>query len=209
MSDKVHVFGCMGCGSAIAEAFLTLAGVSYDREEVNYDESSPARDRLLKHNPLCQVPTLVMRDGQIMTETLALAHYLNQTEPSFDLFPKDIQLLPKFLRWSTFMVTALYPTWTYGDFPSKWLPGVAEASKLKDSTNEHRKKLWLIVENEAAAPFFMGDRFSIIDVYIKVMVHWRPRQAWFKENCPKLFAIHEKVSSDPRLRKVWTDNFSE
>ena len=51
-----RVLGCRGCGSAIVEAALTLAGIAYEREEVNYD-SAEGRARLLELNPLAQVPT--------------------------------------------------------------------------------------------------------------------------------------------------------
>ena len=33
-----RVLGCRGCGSAIVEAALVLAGIPYEREEVDYDE---------------------------------------------------------------------------------------------------------------------------------------------------------------------------
>ena len=61
-----------GCGSTIVEAALVLAGVAYDREEIDYATPGPGRDRLRALNPLGQVPTVVAPGGQVLTESAAL-----------------------------------------------------------------------------------------------------------------------------------------
>ena len=66
MTQPWRMIGCRGCGSAIAEAALVLAGVPFDREEVDYNQKGPARDRLFALNPLGQVPTVVLPDGTVM-----------------------------------------------------------------------------------------------------------------------------------------------
>src|SRR5688572_4275929 len=134
MSNKPLVFGCKGCGSVIAEAFFVLAGIEYDRKEVDYTINSPERDELLSYNPLCQVPTIVLPNGEVLTETLAVAHYVHSIIPEIGLIAKGDNLV-KFLRWSTFLVTAIYPTFTYGDEPKKWVASEEGASMLRVSTN--------------------------------------------------------------------------
>jgi GST-like protein len=201
-----RVIGCRGCGSAIAEAALVLAGIAYDREEVDYTKPSPARDRLLALNPLGQVPTVVMPDGGVMTETAAIALYLDELVPGAGLFPAPRDPLRRdTLRWLSFLIAAVYPTFTYGDEPDKW---IGEAGQLlRDATNAHRQSLWQQIEGEAKAPWFLGPRFSMLDVYLSVMTRWRPGRAWFAEHCPKLTAIAVTVDDDPRLRALWAANF--
>ena len=53
----------------------------------------------------------------------------------------------------------------------------------------------------------LGTRFSALDVYAKVMTHWRPRRDWFKDNCPKLMSVALAADKEPRLAKVWQRNF--
>lgn len=201
------VIGCRGCGSAVAEAALVLAGIAYDREEVNYEEAGPARDRLRALNPLVQVPTVVLPDGAVMTETAALAIYIDELAPAAGLLPPaGDPRRREALRWLSFIVSAVYPTFTYGDDTAKWV-GAAGAA-LRDSTEAHRKQLWQQLEAAAHGPWFLGPRFSILDVYISVMTHWRPRRAWFAAHCPKLMAIALGVDGDPRLHALWTANFA-
>ena len=201
-----RVFGCRGCGSVIVEAALVLADIAYQREEVNYAEAGPARDRLLAHNPLGQVPTLIMPDGAVMTETLAIALHIDELAPAAGLLPPaGDSLRREALRWLVFLVAAVYPTFSYGDEPAKWVGDAGPA--LRTATNAHREKLFGQIEAAAGSPWFLGARFSLLDVYLCVMTRWRPGRAWFAEHCPRLTAIAAALDGDPRLAALWAANF--
>lgn len=202
-----RLFGTRGCGSAIVEAALILGDIAYEREEVDYTRPGPARDRLLAHNPLGQVPTLVMPDGKVMTESCAIALHLDELAPAAGLLPPPGDPLRReALRWLVFLVAAVYPTFTYGDDPAKWIGDAGPA--LREATSAHRERLFHQVESAAGSPWFLGARFSILDVYLCVMTRWRPRRAWFAEHCPRLTAIATAVDDDPRLRALWAANFA-
>ena len=200
----MKVIGTKGCGSVLAEAALILAGVSYTREEVDYEHPTP---EFLALNPLGQVPTIVMDDGSIMTETAAFAIWLDGEHPRAHLLPPiGNPLRAQALRWLIYLVAAVYPTFTYGDQPSKWVGDAGEA--LRVSSNAHRERCWQQLESAAKGPWFLGDRVSMLDVYIAVMTHWRPRREWFAANAPKLHTIAVALDTDPRLRPLWDANFS-
>jgi GST-like protein len=201
------VIGTKGCGSVLAEAFLTLTDIEYDRKEIDYGGKSEETEELRRHNPLGQVPTLVLPNGTVLTESLGVAAYADSREPGI-LIPRSTDLAPRFWRWAVFMVAAVYPTFTYGDSPEKWVKNEEGAAQLRESTDEWRKKLWKIVEGECGAPYFLGETFSAIDVYFAAMVNWRPRRAWFKENCQKIEAIAQSVETRPKLKSVWSANFA-
>jgi len=201
-----RVIGNVGCGSVIAEAALVLAEIPYDREEVDYTKPGPARDRLLAYNPLGQVPTLILPDGAVMTETCAIVLHVDELVPAAGLLPAPGDPLRRdALRWLVFLVAAVYPTFTYGDDPAKWVGEAGPA--LRDATNAHRAQLWRQVEAAARAPWFLGARFSILDVYLAAMTRWRPRRAWFAEHCPRIAAIATAADADPRLAALWAANF--
>lgn len=205
--EKTLVLGCRGCGSAIAEIFLSLAGMPFDREEVAYDQPGPGRDKLLSLNPLGQVPTLILPDGFVLTETLAIAHYVDRLHPKLGLIPKSEIDFRKFLRWSVFLVASLYPTFTYGDVPEKWVPDPKAAPSLRESTDRQRENDWRVLEGEASAPYFLGETFSAIDIYLAIMTNWRPGRAWFEKNCPKIHRIAEVTRELPAVRDIYARNF--
>ena len=207
--QKHRLLGCKGCGNAIVEAAFAVAGIPLECEEVDYGAASPTRARLLEVNPLAQVPTLVLPDGRILTESLAMLHYLDDLVPQAGLIPRAGQAgRVAFLRWSTFLVAALYPTFTYGDEPAKWVADANGAKQLRASTDRHREDLWRQVEAAAGEPFFLGARMSALDLYLCMMTRWRPGRKWFAANAPRLVAIAETTAASPQVAAVVDRNFS-
>ena len=209
MAEDYRLLGCRGCGSFIVEAAFRVAGIAYQYEEVDYEQPGPARDRLISLNPLGQVPTLIMPDGSVMTESAAILLLVNDLAPQAGLVPPPgAPERARFLRWLVFLVAAIYPTFTYGDDPKKWLPDPADAATLRSATDRHRQKLWRQIEAEITPdPWFLGTRFSALDLYVGAMVHWRPRQAWFAEECPKLAAIAVETERLPALTPLFRQHF--
>jgi GST-like protein len=206
---KTLLLGCKGCGNAIVEAALALSGLPYDYEEVDYSAGSPTRARLLEVNPLGQVPALVLPDGEVMTESLAMIHYVNDAAPKAGLIPAKADARRyAFYRWAVFLIAAVYPTFTYGDEPAKWVEDTQASKQLRESTNRHREALWRQVEEAAQGPWFLGERMSALDLYIAVMTHWRPGRKWFAANTPKLLAIAEKAAALPAVGAVLKRNFN-
>ena len=205
---KHRLLGCKGCGSAIVECAFAVASIPLDYEGVDYGAGSPTRARLLEVNPLGQVPALVLPDGRVLTESLAIIQHVQDLAPKSGLvpFPREASRVD-FLRWSTFVVAALYPTWTYGDEPAKWVEEPKGAKQLRESTDKHRLTLWQQMEEAARAPYFLGEALTAIDLYVAVMTHWRPGRKWFVANTPKLVAIAERTSATAGVADVIGRNF--
>lgn len=202
------LLGCKGWGSAIVECAFALARLALDREEADYREGGPAPARVLEVNPLGQVPALVLPGGTVLTESLAIIHYVNDLVPQAALIPPaGDPSRATFYRSIVFIVAAIYPTFTYGDAPRKWVDDDAGAAMLRESTDRHREALWKQLEAQARAPWFLGERRSAIDLYVAVMTRWRPRSRWFEENTPKLAAIAKKAAALPEIAPVMERNF--
>ena len=208
MTAQHRLLGCKGCGSAIVEAAFAVAKIPLEYEEVDYGAGSATRDRLLEVNPLGQVPTLVLPDGSAMTESLAIVHYVNDLAPKAGLVPpKGDSHRTAFLRWSTFIVAAVYPTFTYGDEPVKWVEDAKGAKQLRESTDRHRERQWQRLEEIAGEPWFLGQRMTALDLYAAVMTRWRPGRKWFTAHTPRLLAIAERATATPTVKPVIARNF--
>jgi GST-like protein len=203
------LIGAPGWGSAIAEALLELSGLPYLVEDIDASKPTSESKRLTSLNPLAQVPTLLLPDGAVMTESAAIVLHLADRAPGAELAPPPGDATrAAFLRWLVFIVANVYPMYTVGDDPSRFVSGEAAQKELRESTDAYRAKSWRIVEaNIVPRPWFLGTRFSALDVYAKVMTHWRPRRDWFKDNCPKLMSVALAADKEPRLAKVWQRNF--
>ena len=205
---KPLLLGCKGCGNAIVECAFALGGIEYDYEEVDYSDDSPTRPRLLEVNPLGQVPTLVLPDGTVMTESLAMIHYANDVAPRAQLIPAPGDpARPVFYRWAVFLIAAVYPTFTYGDDPGKWVANEEGAKQLRERTDHHRQAMWRQLESVAREPWFLGTERSALDLYLASMTRWRPGRKWFEANTPKIVAIAAKAAALPEVAPVMKRNF--
>jgi GST-like protein len=207
-SGSYTLFSVPGWGSALAEAMLALCSAPVAIEDVTgFDRPGAARDRLLRVNSLAQVPTLVLPEGTVMTESAAIALLLSERHPRAGLAPAaGTPLRPLFLRRLIWIAANVYPTFTYGDYPERWVS--ADAKSLKAATDTYREWLWRQFESEvSAASWALGADFSALDVFIAVMTHWRPGRVWFAEHCPRLRAIAARADDHPLLEGVLRRNF--
>jgi GST-like protein len=209
MAMTYRLYGRAGWGSAIVEAQLVWYGLPFAFEPVDDLFKSPdARIKLEKVNPLAQVPTLVMPDGSVMSESAAITLLLADITGSDALVPKPgAPERAKFLRWLIFLVANIYPTFTYADDPARFVSVGAARDPFRAAADAYAQKLWRQVEGNVGHPWFLGERFSALDIYVDVMTRWRPKRGWFEIETPHLFAIARRADRVPELRTVWERNW--
>ncbi len=200
----MELIGSLGCGSMIVELALALTGLPHRVTDIPYLEEGPERTRLCRLNPLGQVPTLVLDDGTVMTESAAILLYLDGLAPQAGLVPPaGAPGRAAFLNRLILLVAAIYPTFTYGDEPERWtLPGDAAAA-LRERTDQNRAAL--LQRWEAAAgrgPYAAGAAISALDLYLIPMTRWRPRLAWFAAHAPTLLGFAQVAERHPALAPV-------
>lgn len=201
----IQIYGVPGYGSSISELMLTLAEIPYHFMNVHgYEKPGPQRDMLAKINPLCQVPTLSLEDGTIMTETAAIALMILDRQPQFAP-PADSHQRNHFWRILVWMVANVYPTFTYTDNPERWTRDAPH--QLRESVARHRETLYLWLEEQATnGPWFFGEHISLIDCYLPVLRHWSPGEVWFSRHVSKLNAIADAVCQRPELQTALRSN---
>ncbi|MGL5455369.1 MAG: glutathione S-transferase family protein [Enterobacterales bacterium] len=201
----IKVYGAPGWGSAIGELMLTLADIPYRFIDISgFDSEGPQRDLLKKINPLCQVPTLTLENGEVMTETAAIALMVLDRRP--DLAPPvgstERQQFQRLLIW---LVATIYPTYTYADYPERWVPDAP--AQLKKNGIEYRKSLYLWLNDQLSAePYAFGEQLTLLDCYLCVMRTWGPGHDWFQDNTPNISAIADAVCQRAELRQVLKNN---
>lgn len=195
-------------GSVFVEALLALANEPYELIDVDIRNNPADRAKLAAINPLVQLPTIVTPDGDVMTESGAMALYIAERAPSGLLAPPPGDpLRATYLRWQIFLVANVYASYMIDDMPARWADSEAGQAAIKARADAGRKALLPIVERNAGAPWFLGERFTTLDVFVSVMTRWSPRRDWYRENCPKLYAIALAVDRLPVLKEIWVRNY--
>jgi GST-like protein len=197
-----------GCGSAIIEMALQLAGLPHKVTTIPYLTPGPERDRLLRINPLGQVPTLLLPDGTVMTESAAMVLHINDAAPQAGLVPSvGDPSRARFLNLLVVLVAAIYPTFTFGDDPKVWDLSDEAASTFRAATDSRRVQIWQHIETTLApAPYAFGSRMSAADLYLATMTLWKPRREWFAENCTRIMKAVDATMQNPVVREVLDRN---
>ena len=204
----IKLYSRLGWGSAIVEAQLDWYGLPFIVEPVGDMLRDPeARRKIEGINPLAQLPTLVMPDGTVMSESAAITLLLADITGEDSLVPRPAaRERAAFLRWLVFIVANIYPTFTYADVPARFVEVEAAQAPFVATLDAYRQKLWRQLADEASAPWFLGNRFSALDIFIAVMTRWGPKRPWFEKETPKLFAIARAVDALPQLADMWKRN---
>ncbi len=208
MHDKLLLIGARGGGSAIVEALFVLADIDFDVQYVEWEQLRDPQGPLAAHNPLCEVPTLRLLDGRVLTESAAIALWVGDSHPHTGLVPALGTIeRSEFQRWLIWLVAAVYATFTYGDHPERYVDGEAAGQQLRARSDARRHALWQQLESAAhEGPYFLGEKLTALDLYIAVMTQWRPRREWFARHCPRLSAIALRVDAIETLQPVWRCN---
>jgi GST-like protein len=204
----MRLYGVRGWGSAIVEAQLDHYALPYtfaDAGDVLGDAAAKAA--LAPLNPAGQVPTLVLDDGAVLTESAAITLWLAEATGSDALVPAPGD--PRraaFLRWLIFLVANIYPCFTFADVPERFVAAEAARRPFREAVDRWMLARWAMVEAAAGGPFFLGERLSAIDIYLAVMTLWRPKRPWFAANAPRVHAAALAAEADPRLAPAFARN---
>ena len=209
MSETFTVYGSPGYGSTIVEGALELLGLPWTSVDAGPNGTAEEQARLLSVNPLKQTPVLVTPDGRTLTESGAILIWLGDLHPDRGLAPAaDAPERADYLRWMAYIPAQIYPMYLLKDHPHRWVSGDAAGDELKGRAVGQIRTAWRAMEAQVEpGPFILGERMSLLDLYVTIVSRWTPRRAWFAEACPKLNAVVERVDALPALADFWARRF--
>jgi GST-like protein len=209
MTDEIVVHGAAGSGSTVVEATLTLLGLPYKVVENAPWESKAKADAVGRVNRLRQVPALILPSGELMTESCAILLWLTEQHPQGGLAP-----LPgdpargQFLRWMAYLPASIYSMFWVRDDPSRLADGAAGEAVIKTRTADRIADCWRMMDEQVEpGAYILGERLSVLDLYVAVMSRWTPRRQRFYAAAPKITPVVKRVDAEPRLAKFWAERF--
>jgi GST-like protein len=210
MADASWIlYGAQASGSIAVEAALTLLGQPFQLIEGATWAEQAARDRVGEVNAMRQVPTLMLPNGEMMTESAAILIWLADTHPHAGLAPvPDHPLRGQFLRWMLYVSSAIYSLhWIKPDVARIGAPAAAR-NAVVNAVHERIAFCWRQMEAQLKpAPYLLGGTLSMLDLYVTVISRfgpWRPR---FYQEAPRMGEVVRRVDAEPRLTQFWAARF--
>ena len=208
--DRYTLYGAPGSGATPVHAALTLIGARVETVDIAPWEGEAERERVSTVNPMRQVPALVLPSGEVMTESAAILIWLGDRYPEAGLCPApDDPLRARYLRWMVYLPAAIYSMFWVRDEPSRLVPDPAAQAAMLERTAERIAHCWQLMDSQIdePAPYLLGEKISMLDLYVTVMSRWTPRRGRFYRVAPRMARVVRRVDADPRLAEFWAARF--
>jgi GST-like protein len=201
------LFGSKGSGSAAAEAALTVAGVEFRSGDAASWDLGPGRDELTRVNPLCQIPTLLLPDGSVLTESAAILIHLGLQHPESGLLPVDAAARAQAIRGLVYVAANCYAAIGIIDYPERWCadPDEATNKRIKAGTTQRLHHLWeIFADTFPARPFLGGQHIGALDLLAAVVSKWSGSRKHLAAKRPEFSALLARIESEPRVAPIFT-----
>lgn len=155
-------------------------------------------------NDRCETPVLITDDGRVLTETMAIARWLEHRDRerriSFDPGSPEADRMHQLMAFlNTGFTGAFSPLWVAmesEDAPAELLEQLRIYGRASVS-NRHEKLEALIGDT----PYLVGDRPTLADAVLIGVARWAEfHQAVDTAAYPKLAALRRRLEADPAVR---------
>lgn len=200
------LYGAQGSGSACVEAALEWCGLPYRLVEAATWEPDSALDELRRVNPLGQIPTLVLPDGTVLTESAAVLIHLGMAHPQSRLLPAGSSEQARAIRGLVYVAANCYAAIGVIDYPERWLAGADEATcdSLRKGTRKRLAGLWdVFADSFAATPWLSGAEMGALDLYTATISKWSGARAHLKKTRPAFHDLLLRIEAHPKVAPVF------
>jgi glutathione S-transferase len=187
-----------GACSLASYICLIEAGQKFDAYEVDRATKKAADGKdYLSVNPKGYVPALVLGNGEVLTENVAVLSYIASLDKSGKLAPAPgTWAFYRLLEWLGFINSEVHKTMGALFRPNTSEDVKAAARELVVKRYEHIEKLL------GDTPFLTGGQFTVADAYLYVTLSWRERVNVSIAHLPKLTAYYERCRARPSVQQA-------
>ena len=201
--------GARGSGSCAVECVLAEIGADYELRELSLRDDEQEGEEYAAINHHRKVPSLVIDDGPVLTESVAILLTLDDRHPEAALLPaKGTPTRAQALRWLLFAATEIYPIVEINDYPERFATDPNQIDAIRERAREIWRARWLIVEaNVAGNPYLLSEGFTLTDIYLAVVSRWAQQEEWRPVSLPKVERLSAAVAARPVITPVWARHF--
>ena len=201
---SVVLYGSPSTASLVVHWLLIELGIEHELHQLDFELREQKSPAYLAINPAGRVPTMLV-DGQVLTESAAIAMQLADLYPQAGLAPAPgTAARGDYYRWMCFCIYTLMPayrSWFYADEPA----GPAHAGEVRERARAQLEAAWQQVADhlQQAGPYMLGEQLSAVDFVLTMLMRWsrnmpRPTDRW-----PVLEAFARRMKDRPSFAEVY------
>jgi len=189
------------------DLFLKYKGIEIETTEVNISNGEQFSDEFKAINSASTLPSLVLKDGTVLTDTIAICVYLDKVYPDKTLFGSNACHYAEVIGWDHHLyVDGLMPIAeilrNQGEFfKDRAMPGRIKIPQLDALIDRGKMRLAAFWEDLNAhlmnRDYIVGDQLTLADIDAYVLcsfVGWIKQQV--PEECTHILRWHNIVSKD-------------
>ena len=194
----VTLYYSPGACSLVPHILLQERELPHELVRVSTGDEEHKQPEYLAINPLGRVPVLRTDDGELLTEVIAISHYLGEgfvpTEPMQRA--RHDELLALF-------AASLHPSYIMALRPDRVVPDPSTHEAVRTAGRARFTEFLAALERRAPEEGWMlGERYTIADPYLFVMGAWGRYIGMSFEEFPRLRAIMRRVRQRPAVLRA-------
>lgn len=194
----MKLFYKTGACSLSPHIVLLEANLPFTLEKVDLaTKKTEHGDDFLNVNPKGQVPTLLLDDGSILTEGVAIVQYLADKVPGRNLIPANGTLARYHaIEWLNYISAELHK-----GFSPLFNPKTPD--EFKEITKQKLFSQFKYLDGVLSKqPFILGDNFSVADAYLFTVLGWTKPMHLDLTPYPSLTAYIARVAERPAVQEA-------
>jgi len=174
------------------------AGIALDLAQLDRGERKTADGVVLSGiNGKNQVPVLELDDGQMLTEGPVIVQYLADRKPGSDLLPAAGTMdRYRVQEWLNYVTSELHKT-----YAPMFRPNTPDEFKSISRDFLGQRFDW-INRRLAGKQYLTGDKFTVADAYLFVVLRWSPRVGVDLSKWPNIAAYVDRVAARPKVQEA-------
>ena len=203
---SLKLYFAPGACSFVPHCLLQVSGADYEPQMVKLHKGEQNGDDYKAINPRGQVPVLV-DDGQVVTQILAIILYLDQKFPDAHFLPMEALARAKAIETLAWMNNTVHPTFTHIFMPQKFSDQAEVQAALKVFNTQTYKGLLgeleqIVQRNLKTSEWLTGAHVGPVDVYALTLTRWGSIAGIDPSTYPALWAHVQKVATHPAVAAV-------
>lgn len=198
------LYGSRGSGSAAIEMALQSIGLEYNN--VNASRWEPdTLPQLLKVNPLGQIPTLVLDDGSVLTESASILISLALMHPRSGLLPEAAASKFQAIRGLSFIAANCYAAISVHDYPERWTTATTKPAheRVRQGARAQLHRSWEhFADLFGAHESLQAGRPGALAFLAVVVSRWSGARAHLKAQRPRFHEQLMQLSEHPVIAEV-------
>jgi glutathione S-transferase len=190
-----------GACSLASHIALLWAGASFDLHVLSHEDVG--EDAFRRLNPKAAVPTLVLDDGTVITESLAILDYIADVFPEAELgaAPDDFVGRAQLNEALAELVSDVHKAWAPFFVPNRFVIKTADEDGARQAAVRQLDLLYARLDALMQDKHWrVFGRRTVADAYLYVMCRWKDMTPTPLANFPALAAFNASLNADPSVK---------